>query len=106
MTPALARALIARGIIAVGTAVQITERGQSVDNCMIRRALARGKLICFEIGDPCGKIRVIDTEAIARVDGMEIDRLAAAQRLTAEGNAMLGERRGRPRREVRAPNLV
>jgi hypothetical protein len=109
MTPTLARALAARGIITVGTTLQVAGRSLTIacqlimgkaDSCIVLRTMMRDPLLCFETLDPRGKIRTISPEEIEKVDGMEILRLASSHCLTPDGIAIVLAPRGRPKRAV------
>jgi hypothetical protein len=109
MTPELACAFIARGIITRGSILQVQSQSrtafqlisEAADCCIVLRALKRHKLPCFETCNPHGTLRMIFPKEIEMVDGMDIQRLASSHCLTKDGNTIVLPRRGRPRRSLR-----
>lgn len=108
----LARALLAKRVIQVGTIVAAQQAVKSlacVENTRIeapfvvqRARLLGGTRVVFDVIQPPNLAAEISAEQITRIDGMQIDRMAISHNLKLDGE----ELPPRPRRGRRPKNLT
>ena len=115
MNPNLAKMLVQRGVIRQGTVLEAYQSAKSLscvyDSFAISRyvvlgASTSGEWVYFNVASDATERHRIRCDFVSSIDGMEIERVAAAHQLREDGSVIKPtSRRGRGKRKKPTPAL-
>lgn len=115
MNPNLAKILIQRGIIRQGTVLEAYQKAKSLScvydsysmsRYVVLKATASGEWVYFLVASGRKAQQRIRCDYVANIDGMAIERVAAAHQLCMDGSVIVSSSRRGRKKEVALPHKL